>query len=192
MGSRSASSPSLGLLHTDGLSRHHGTKSRFEVASKGITNSPDIVDARRSRKRTIKGSIANSWTWLVTDSWAMEYAGLTIAILALGSICATLGIYSGRPLSDWSYTINMSTILSVLATVLKGSMLLPVCACLSQLKWSWYHRSPRKLDDFEAFDAASRGPLGAALLLCRLKFWHLASIGSVVTLLALPSDAFIQ
>ncbi|KAF7510290.1 hypothetical protein GJ744_006786 [Endocarpon pusillum] len=86
----------------------------------------------------------------------------------------------------------MNRILSVLATVLKGSMLFPVCACLSQLKWLWYHRTTQTLDDFEVFDAASRGPLGAALLLYRLKFWHLASIGSVVTLLSLASDAFIQ
>lgn len=71
-------------------------------------------------------------------------------------------------------------------------MLLPVCGCLSQLKWLWYHRGTQKLDDFEVFDAASRGPFGAALLLYRLKLWDLASLGSLVTLLALASDAFIQ
>ena len=79
----------------------------------------------------------------------MEYTGLTIAILALGSMGAILGIYDGRPLSDWQYGINMNTVLSVLATALKGSMLLPVCACLSQLKWSWYHQSTKALDNFE-------------------------------------------
>ena len=192
MESRSTSSPSSGLLHADGLSSHKEPKSRFEVPFRGIEENPDTAEPRQGHKRHIKNSITKGWTWLATDSWAMEYTGLAIAILSLGSIGAILGIYNGRPLSDWPYGINMSTILSVLATVLKGSMLLPVCACLSQLKWLWYHRSTQKLDDFEVFDAASRGPLGAVLLLCRLKFWHLASIGSTVTLLALASDAFIQ
>jgi Protein of unknown function (DUF3176) len=48
------------------------------------------------------------------------------------------------------------------------------------------------LADFEAFDAASRGPLDALLLLYQLKSWHLASIGATVTLLALASDTFVQ
>jgi Protein of unknown function (DUF3176) len=192
METRSSSSPSLGLLHAGGLSSPDERKSGFGTTSADIIENSNIVETHPSHGRCTKNLFASSWKWLATDSWAMEYMGLTIAILALGSIGAILGIYDGRPLSDWPYSINMNTILSVLATALKGSMLLPVCACLSQLKWSWYYRSTRKLDFFEVFDAASRGPLGAALLLFRLKFWHLASIGSVVTLLALASDAFIQ
>jgi Protein of unknown function (DUF3176) len=157
-----------------------------------ITEISEIAEVRQSQKRHIKSSITRGSKWLVTDSWALEYAGLTISIATMGSIYATLGIFNGRPLSDWTYSIMLGSILSILATVLKGSILLPVCACLSQLKWSWYHHSTQKLDDFELFDAASRGPLGAALLLYRLRFWHLASIGSIVTLLALASDAFTQ
>jgi Protein of unknown function (DUF3176) len=192
METRSSSSPSLGLLHAGGLSSPDERKSGFGTTSADIIENSNIVETHASHGRSTKNLFASSWKWLATDSWAMEYMGLTVAILALGSIGAILGIYDGRPLSDWPYSINMNTILSVLATALKGSMLLPVCACLSQLKWSWYYRSTRKLDFFEVFDAASRGPLGAALLLFRLKFWHLASIGSVITLLALASDAFIQ
>ena len=71
-------------------------------------------------------------------------------------------------------------------------MLVPVCASLGQLKWLWYRRQRKPLHDFQLFDMASRGPWGALRLLIRLKFWHAASIGSLVTLLTLASDAFVQ
>jgi Protein of unknown function (DUF3176) len=69
---------------------------------------------------------------------------------------------------------------------------MPVCACLSRLKWLWYTRKVKSLQDFQTFDMASRGPWGAIQLLFRLKFWHIASIGSLVTLLSLVSDSFVQ
>lgn len=192
MESRSTSSPSLGLLHTDSRSSHNESKPKSGTPFVGVAEKSDTVDLRQSHQRSIRSPIIRGWTWLVTDSWAMEYTGLAIAIATMGAIGAILGIFNGRPLSDWPYSLNLSTILSIFATVLKGSMLLPVCACLGQLKWSWYHHTSKRLDDFEVFDAASRGPLGAVVLLYRLRFWHLASIGSLVTLLALASDAFIQ
>lgn len=48
------------------------------------------------------------------------------------------------------------------------------------------------MQTFQSLDAASRGPLGAATLLYELHFWHLASLGAAVTLLALASDPFVQ
>jgi hypothetical protein len=44
---------------------------------------------------------------------------------------------------------------------------------------------------FGVFDNASRGPMGAAQLLL-LRYRHVVSIGCVVTLMALVSNAFIQ
>ena len=42
------------------------------------------------------------------------------------------------------------------------------------------------------FNEASRGPFGAVQLLVRLHTWHLASLGGIVTLLALFSDVSLQ
>lgn len=100
--------------------------------------------------------------------------------------------YDRQPLHKWPYSIQLNTVLSTFGTVVKGFMLVPVCASLSQLKWLWYSRKHNPLQDFQIFDVASRGPWGAARLLVRLRFWHLASIGGVVTLLALTSDAIVQ
>lgn len=116
---------------------------------------------------------------------------MAVAIAALCSIAIVLGIYRGQPLSKWPHTIKLNTVLSALTTTMKVSMMLAVSACLGQLKWLWYRRS-RSLQDFQLFDGASRGPWGSSELLFRLKFWHMASVGSVVTLLALFADAFVQ
>jgi len=117
---------------------------------------------------------------------------MTTAIAALAAIAIILGVYNRQPLDKWPHSIKLNTVLSTLATIMKGFLLMPVCACLSQLKWLWYTRQAKSLEDFQIFDVASRGPWGAVQLLFRLDFWHMASLGSLVTLLSLASDAFVQ
>lgn len=169
-------SPSLGL---EKFRKHDST---IPLVSRGSDS--------KSRNQWPVGR--SGWKqWLFSDSWTIEFVAAAVAAASLASIGITLGVYNHLPVADWPHSIKLNTVLQILSTMLKGSMLVSVCACLSQLKWLWYTRH-RPLGDFEAFDSASRGPLGAVKLLYRLKCWHLASIGSFVTLLALLSDAFIQ
>lgn len=49
-------------------------------------------------------------------------------------------------------------------------MISTVGAAISQSKWLWYRQSePRRLQDLELFDQASRGPWGSLELLFRLR-----------------------
>jgi Protein of unknown function (DUF3176) len=130
--------------------------------------------------------------WLMSDSWALECLAISISILALVGIAIMLGVYNRKPLSSWSHVISLNTALSTLGTVMKGFMMIPIGSCLGQLKWLWYAKDKRTLHDFQIFDQASRGPWGSTMLLFRLKFWHLASVGAVVTVLGLASDSFVQ
>jgi hypothetical protein len=146
----------------------------------------------RNHHRRYPGKYKAWLRWFFSDSWALEYLSMTISVAALATIFTTLMLYNGKPLSSWPYSIQLNTVLSTLATIMKGFMLMPVCACLSQLKWLWYTGKTKSLQDFQIFDMASRGPWGALQLLFRLKFWQMASIGSIVILLSLASDAFLQ
>ncbi|ERF71653.1 hypothetical protein EPUS_00642 [Endocarpon pusillum Z07020] len=181
-------SASYSLVH-DHISRspHESTTVEPKSCLHALKDSSKAEGLKKARSR-----LGRLWTWIATDSWTLEYAALTIAVASLASIGILLGIYGERPTSAWTYTITLNSVLSTLATVMKGSTLLPVGACLSQLKWTWYHHEKRSLLHFQLFDAASRGPLGAASLLYQIHSWHLASIGAIVTLIALVSDAFIQ
>jgi hypothetical protein len=60
------------------------------------------------------------------------------------------------------------------------------------MKWLWYNRIDKPLLDFKVFDRASRGPLGAVQLLLRVPILSISSIGCIVIILALASDAFVQ
>lgn len=131
------------------------------------------------------------WNWFL-DSWTLNYAALLLAVFSLAITIFILGYYNGKPLSRWQQPVSFNTILSLLATAIKGSTMLATATALSQSKWLWYHTGQHPLQDFSIFTDASRGPLGAAQLLYRLRMWHLASLGAVVTLLALFSDAAVQ
>jgi hypothetical protein len=57
--------------------------------------------------------------------------------------------------------------ISLLATVTKAAILSTVTAALSQFKWLWIRdgKSNKALQDLQLFDDASRGPLGALMML---------------------------
>ncbi|KAK1834034.1 hypothetical protein QBC39DRAFT_253404, partial [Podospora conica] len=70
-----------------------------------------------------------------------------------------------------------------------------VSAVIGQLKWDWYEHEgvPHPLDDMEAFDGASRGPLGATkLLLGRTARSIPTLMAAIVVICALAVDPFVQ
>lgn len=71
-------------------------------------------------------------------------------------------------------------------------LLVPITACISQLKWS-YFESPRSLSQMQVFDDASWGPRGALLMLWKTRTTiSLPWLGALVTLLLLAFDPFTQ
>lgn len=93
--------------------------------------------------------------------------------------------------------VQLNTIVSLLATLSKASMLLAVTAAIGQSKWVWYShevsQSTRKqLQHAQIFDDASRGPLGALTMLIVLRHKTLASIGAMLMLLSLLFEPFAQ
>ena len=88
-------------------------------------------------------------------------------LLALGCIAAIVGLlYSsdGQPLPSWRYGITLNAIVSLLATVVVFSLVVPVSSSLGQLKWLRMRRA-RPLVDFELIEDAGRGPSGSLVLL---------------------------
>ncbi|KAF7510885.1 hypothetical protein GJ744_005715 [Endocarpon pusillum] len=137
-------------------------------------------------------NLKRCWIWFIADSWALECISIVVASLALGIIGIGLAVYRERPAVDWHSSITPHSLLSVLATILRNFLSLPIASCLGQLKWIWYGQRQRTLWRFQIFDAASRGPWGALMLLWSIGFSHLASIACFITVFALANDAFIQ
>ncbi|KAF2805532.1 uncharacterized protein BDZ99DRAFT_501742 [Mytilinidion resinicola] len=143
---------------------------------------PQLDSPKKGQKR---GSIHNL---------LYEILSLLVSAASLAILIAVLSKYDNKPTPKWSLGplgITLNAIVSILSTVFRGSLLMPVAQSISQFCWIWYTQ-PRPLRDVCDYDAASRGPLGSIRLLFRLRFIRFASIGAVITVAALALDPFFQ
>jgi hypothetical protein len=102
--------------------------------------------------------------------WWWEIVSALASALAICGIAGILVRFNGRTLPNWPYHITLNSLMSVLSTVAKVAMLVPIADGLGQLKWVWFHGVRNPLVDMELFDGASRGgPVGTLKLLWRLR-----------------------
>jgi hypothetical protein len=140
----------------------------------------------RSRLRRVSERLDDAWFLGIRlgDAFAFEPDTAIVAILAH---------YDGRTFPSVLGGISINAIVAILSTVFKSSLIFSVSAALGQLKWDWFEKAPRQLIDMWTFDEASRGPLGATkLLLGNTARSGPASIGAVITVLALAADPLVQ
>jgi hypothetical protein len=113
---------------------------------------------------------------LVSLIW--EILSLALAAAALFGFIAILRKHENKEVPRWylgHVEVTLNTIISIVSTLFRGSLLMPVAQSISQLCWTWYTR-PRSLQDICYYDSASRGPLGSIRWLFRLRFMYLAFI----------------
>ena len=101
-----------------------------------------------------------------SSNWTLELLSCVLSLGFLVAIIVVLVSYDGKPIPDWPYGITLNALVSVLSTFMKAATAFAVAEGLSQLKWSWFTRR-NTLSDMALLDAASRGPLGAAMVLFR-------------------------
>ncbi|ORY10846.1 hypothetical protein BCR34DRAFT_664700 [Clohesyomyces aquaticus] len=144
---------------------------------------------RQSRKWT---PAAFTWIWE------------TLALfVSFGCLAATIGILKSmqnKSLSQWKphydgHPPSLNATIAILTTATKALALFVISSSIAQSKWILFKKStpPRKLQELDLYEGASRGPLGAFLLLPHLRFrsWVVIS-GAVVTIAALGMDTFAQ
>ncbi|KAF5562699.1 hypothetical protein FNAPI_3018 [Fusarium napiforme] len=118
-------------------------------------------------------------------SWLWETLSL---LLALGLLIATIVIpaqNNNRVLKPWPYDISLNTIIAILSTFMRASMLLVVAELIGQMGWNAMQK-PRPVSDLHHFNNASRGILGALKL-----FWtvppRLTSIIAALVIIISPA-----
>ncbi|EUC47687.1 hypothetical protein COCMIDRAFT_34755 [Bipolaris oryzae ATCC 44560] len=99
--------------------------------------------------------------------------------------------YNDKEQPEWRYSINLNTIIAVLATVLRSCMVVVAEEVISQLKWLLFRR-PRPLWQLEHFDTATRGPWGSLLLFFRTRSLGAAFVGCIVIILSVGIGPFSQ
>ncbi|KAH7077370.1 hypothetical protein FB567DRAFT_535119 [Paraphoma chrysanthemicola] len=137
-------------------------------------------------------------------SWWQEVALSLLTIALLVTIISMLRAFNNEPLPEWSVGLNLNTVVALLATLIRSSLAMVVEEVLSQTKWTWQRHS-RAVANLVAFDEASRGPLGSALLWFRVATssgfsrqsikssqFYAAFIATIVGILSLAIGAFTQ
>ncbi|PLB36247.1 DUF3176 domain-containing protein [Aspergillus candidus] len=129
--------------------------------------------------------------WL--DSWLFEGISLSFSIACLVAIFGVLVAYDNKKRPQLAYKITLNTIISVLATGCKSSLVLVIGEAICQLKWLWFQDpSQRRLFGMQSFDAASRGPLGSLMIVINHRARSFVCLGAALIILLLAFDPFIQ
>ncbi|TLD12065.1 uncharacterized protein PgNI_03352 [Pyricularia grisea] len=166
-----------------------------QSAAYGDYKQPAPITRSDSMASTISPNEPPSkWAYMSQDGWFIETASLVFSLLCVVGILVILILINGKRVDEWPVVLTPNTFVSLLSTLSKAALLVPVANSIGQLKWLHFEKGrPRRLVDLEVFDGATRGPAGAMSLL-----WNsstrssLAVIGSVVTILALLADPFSQ
>jgi len=128
-------------------------------------------------------------------SWTWELLSLLLCIGLIAAIFVVLAAYNGQRVPDWGLSINLSTLVALLATILRASLVMIAAQVISQAKWSWFSSNGQvhPLSQLQVFDAASRGAVGAASLIPTVLVRSpVALIAAVITIVSFATGPFVQ
>ena len=168
---------------------HHATQSYFHH------DHDDAKTPSSSRSKSSSFSLGRPFPRLIdaiSDGWSWELFCLAVSWACLVAIGVLLGAHDGKPFPTGPGGISLNAMIAILSTVAKSSLMCVVSAVLGQMKWDWFEAQPRRLDQLEIFDDASRGPLGATRFLLGGTVRSLATLGALVMMLGLAIDPFVQ
>ncbi|KAJ5446849.1 hypothetical protein N7445_001670 [Penicillium cf. griseofulvum] len=125
------------------------------------------------------------------SEWLLESVSSILAMGLLIAIAVIFWYMDNKPLSAWRASVSLNATVSILTTACTTALMHGVSTFIGQSKWLHFKNGPRKLEDLETFDGASRGVWGSILLLTTVK-WNLATIGAFITILRLAFSPFAQ
>jgi hypothetical protein len=130
----------------------------------------DVMD-KSSRELSISGR-PFSWQHLARielRNWGWETGSCVCSLAVFFGMIGLLRAFDGKTQPDWPYGITINSAISSLVTMIKGFLLVPAAACISQSIWISYTMESQSLQFLDVYDSASRGPWGAIELLWALK-----------------------
>lgn len=136
--------------------------------------------------------VPSRWHSLTSDTWFYEIIAINFSILCFVATICVLWVYDQKPVPLFSYGVTLNTMISILATGCKTSLVFLLGGSIGQLKWIWFQDARRPVRDIQSFDDASRGPWGSLVILLQDKGRSLVSLGAAIMLLAIPFDPFMQ
>ncbi len=78
------------------------------------------------------------------------------ALGILYAVIALLSYFDGQRLPQWTLSINITTLVSILSILFRAALLFVVAEVIGQAKWGWFAARPRPLYQLEHFEQVSR------------------------------------
>jgi hypothetical protein len=102
--------------------------------------------------------------------WQWEFAAAIFSLSTLAALFSVLVSYDSKSLSSWNHVfgITFNNLITILSTLSRTALMVPVASCMSQLKWIHLVGAPVSLRNVQIFEDASRGPWGSLELIWRL------------------------
>ena len=159
--------PSIRLSEVQpGLTSIHDKYSLSQSSIKKQSSVEETANGTSTNGRPSAKMALEEAKWFIV--WWLELAAFLFSFMCLATNVGILSALNGRELRNWTVAnveITPNTLISILATLSKSSLLLPVAEGISQLKWSYFQLKAQRIVDMQVFDDASRGPLGSLRLL---------------------------
>lgn len=132
--------------------------------------------------------------------WKWEILSCVLAIGMLGSMFGVLRRYDGQRIPDWGTVINLSTLIALMATLLRAMMGFVVAEVIGQAKWKYFagggrlEEDPptRRLMDTSRFNDASQGSIGAVKLTPTISRDPATLLAVMVMVISLGTGSFVQ
>ncbi|KAM3552718.1 hypothetical protein ARSEF4850_007249 [Beauveria asiatica] len=147
-----------------------------------VDSSRDVARSRGQRRKLLDG----------LSLWAWEILSLFVSALSLASIVIILNVYDGRQRDEWTPRLSINAVISILSTIFKASLALPLTEGISQLKWLLFAQQPRALSELDIYDKASRGAWGSAMMILGQFKSETRAFGAALALIILAADPFAQ
>lgn len=137
---------------------------------------------------------------IVEKWWLFEFFAWFLGAIGLIAIVVILRTTEGKPTPNWyvkskyssvKLAVTINSVISLFSTLVKSTLLIPVIAGMSQLKWVWF-RQGHHLSDYQRFDSAAKGPLGSLILIWKFRGASLACLGAFLVIASLGLDFAFQ
>ena len=104
------------------------TRGPCDTSLSSLMNEP----SRKQESQNVQTPLRRSM-WL--DSWSFEWITLVFSIGCFAAIVFVLWRYDGKVRPDMAQDLSLNTIVSVLATGCKSTLVLVITKAITQLKW---------------------------------------------------------
>ncbi|KAE9574806.1 hypothetical protein CGMCC3_g9326 [Colletotrichum fructicola] len=101
-------------------------------------------------------------------------------------------LYHEPPEAEWPFSININTVIALLTTLMRATMLVAVAEVIGQMKWRFFDDQQRPLADLQHFDRASRGVLGSVKIIWVARSSFVTVVAALVMVTSVAVGPFTQ